>query len=228
MGIGQFTDEDDVQIKGPSGDIAVVSASGELSVVASGSVRIEGATDSTQIGNVGNRLKVDALSSVSPVPSANVIYKQVMLLNGSVFNANVNGSVTPVNYDFTPSSGEIWYLDKVSCILGDPGTPDFSEFASLGSALTNGCDLLVRSGGTEYNICNIKENAGMQLAFSEHNYFPTNLGWLNEVDMFSGTMQFSPPIKLDNTTSDYIRFRIRDNLTGVLFLVLSIKAWRVI
>jgi hypothetical protein len=189
--------------------------------------QIDGGTDNTTIGNVGDRLKVDA-SAGTPVPSTNVVYKQIMLLSGSAFNMKVNGSSTPVNFDFTPASGETWFLERISCVFGDPGTPDFNEFGSLGAALTNGCDLLVRSKGTEYTISNIKENMGLQLAFSENNYYPTNLGWFNEVDMFSGSMLFGQPIVLQNSTSDYIRLKVRDNLTGVLFMSMSVKCWRTI
>ncbi len=190
-------------------------------------ITIKGGTDSTTIGNVADRLKVDTAIG-TPVPTTNVIYKHAMLLNGSSFNMNANGSVTPVNFDFTPATGETWFLERIVCTLGDPGTPDFNEFASLGAALTNGCDLLIRSNGVEYTIDNFKQNMGVHTAFAEHNYYPTNLGWLNEVDMFSGVMAFDKPIALTNATSDYVRLKVRDNLTNILFFTMSVKVWRTI
>lgn len=187
-------------------------------------VVLEGATDGTRIGNTGDRLKVESGLTADPTDIA--IYKSTLLLNGSTSNMNVNGSVTPVNFDFSPSSGETWFLNSITILIADPGTPDINEFGAIGSTLTNGVDFLIRSNGTEYTIANFKNNAEITTFCSHTRNWDGALGWLNEVDALTGSIYFKYPMTVKYSTSDYIRFKIRDNLTNISYFYANALMYR--
>lgn len=194
---------------------------------------IQGATDGTDIGNVGDRLKVDAsLTSggITLVPSSIIVHSDDYVKNAGSSAMNVNGSVTAQNFDYSPASSTTVYVDAIGLVISDPGTPDFVDFGSI-TALTNGLQLKVRTNGTEYTFCNLQNNTDISLHFGgSYAYVPGlgQLGWLNETDFFLGFMTFRNALTLKNSTSDYIRFTVRDNLTAVDRLQALVKAWRVI
>lgn len=186
---------------------------------------LKGATDETQIGNEADRLRVT--TNIHPVPARSVIYSERKLMNGSSAEMAVNGSSTAQNFSFTPAGGEVWYFEAISLLIIDTGVTDFDEFGSLGSQLTNGLQLLVRSGGTEYEVGNFRNNAELSLCFAEHGYTPDSTSaWLDENDMFMGMKTWRVPMTLDGDQGDYIRLRVRDNLTGLNTLRSTVRVWR--
>ena len=195
--------------------------------------RIIGDTDNTLIGNVGDALKVtggDNGVSNNPVPGQDVIYKNVALFNSGSKNMNVNGSTVNVNFDFTPGASEVWYIESISFLILDSGAMDFDDFGTV-TGLSNGVQILIRSKGTEYEYTNIKNNADISLVFDGAGGVEAGegtVGWLDEDDYFFGRLILNVPIKLDNSTSDYIRFKIRDNLTSLTTVQASVRLWRVI
>jgi hypothetical protein len=189
------------------------------------STQLKGATDLTLIGNTGDRLRVDGL--ISPVPSTTIIYFDTRLYNGSSELMNVNGSVTPVNFDFTPASGETWYLDSITLFLQDNGVTSPTSFGAI-TELTNGLEFRVKSNGTEYLISSCKNNMHLSLHFKEDQFVPGTTGLFETADIFTGRANFKNPIILKNSTSDFVRMRVRDNLSGLDQLRTVVRLWRVI
>src|SRR6478735_14945 len=76
------------------------------------------------------------------------------LLNGAVSNMAVNGSVTPQNFDFAPTTAtERFQIFESSFILSTAGNVNelitkFADFAPL----TNGLDLSFLFSGQTYNL----------------------------------------------------------------------------
>lgn len=153
------------------------------------------------------------------------IWKSQPLMNGSSHNMNVNGSVTPVNFSFTPGSGEIWYVHAVSLVLNDNGTNGPNKFGAL-TALTNGVQMQVQSKGVTQDICNIKDNLDLAMCYFENRVAHGTVGFFETADVFTGSLSFNPQMILQNSTSDYIRIRIRDNLTGVDFMRACVHVWK--
>lgn len=183
---------------------------------------LKGGTDNTPIGNIGDRLKVEA--ELSNISSNNVIYQPKALLNGASRTMNVNGSVTPQNFLYTVPSNTTYYLESISIIISDNGTPTAAKFGDL-AALTNGFRLQIKSNGTTYDIYNFKTNGELTLVFNSM-FTPPSAGWLNDTDLMVGTLRFNRPIKL--VASDFVQFTVRDNLSGLNDLVSSINLWRTI
>ena len=80
--------------------------------------------DGADNGNVADvtsqrRLKVDA--ALSAIPTTPVEYKIVALEDAGSELMNVNGSVTPVEFDFVPATNETWYLERITFIINDNG-----------------------------------------------------------------------------------------------------------
>lgn len=208
-----------------------VHASGDTGVMA---LAVRNDTPSALAGASGDYIPLTTDSSgnlrvvQSPSPAGVIVYKAGMLLNGSSGAQNVNGSGTPVDFDFTPGSGETWYLESLGFLIVDGTTPDPNEYGSLGSALTNGLQILMRVNGTEYEFTNIQINAHLTTLFTQSGSPLTSLGWLNDADSFFGGLNFQQPIRLTNSTGDYVRFRVRDNLTGISHQYATYKAWRTV
>lgn len=183
---------------------------------------IKGGTGNTSIGNIGDRLKIEA--ELSNISSNNVIYISQALVKGSSRTMNVNGSVTPQNFLYTVPSNTTYYLESISIIISDTGTPNAAKFGDL-AALTNGFRLQIKSNGTTYDIYNFKTNGELTLVFNSM-FIPPNAGWLNDTDLMIGTLRFNRPIKL--IANDFVQFTVRDNLSGLDNLISNINMWRTI
>lgn len=180
--------------------------------------------DEVEIGNVDDSLK----GILRPDLSKDVMYKITPLHNAGVKNMNVNGSVTPVNFDFSPDTGETWYLDCLKIFFADSGTTSVTNFGAI-AALTNGLQLVVRSNGTEYTVIDsVKNNREITCYFGESPLITPTSGFIETADVYNGAIFFTPPITLKNSTGDYVRMRVRDNLSSIDYLESCIKLWRLL
>lgn len=186
--------------------------------------QIKGATDGTGIGNVGDRLKVDAAGTA--IPQTKVVYLTKNLTNGGSTDMRVNGAVTPVNFDFTPASEETWYLERITLFLWDNGTTTPTSFGALPS-LTNGVQVNIRTNGTEYTYANLQNNIDIALYFRDNYFVPGTSGLFETSDLVVCEVKFAVPLVLTNSTSDYVRFRIRDNLLVMDAFRAQALVWRV-
>lgn len=186
---------------------------------------ILGGTDQTKIGNDGDRLKVD--SQITPAPSNNILHIPEYLVDGSSPDMNVNGSGTPVQFTWSPGSGETWYLHGLHCLLIDPGTMDPTDFGSIFGGLTNGVLIEIRTNGTTYTFCNIQNNLDLSLLLSSGGQFE-RFGFFNHNDIFDSNRAFLPEITLRNSEGDFIRATVRDNLTSLEEFRMAAYKWRTI
>ncbi len=161
---------------------------------------------------------------IDPQWAYNVIPKVEYLKNGSVFEMNVNGSVSPVLYSYAPAASEIYYLHKICFMLSDGGGNDLQRFGDL-TVVTNGLLLSIRSKGTALDTFNMKDNMDILHAFTrDRSASPLQVA----KDLNMGCMYFTPQTMLDNSTGDYVRASVRDNLTGLTFLRISVHLWKVL
>jgi hypothetical protein len=191
----------------------------------SGLVKLLGGTDGTTIGNVGDRLKVDSLSS-SGAPYKRVIYQFARPEDGSGdHNMGVNGASVNVNFDYAPTGSEIVYVESIEFQILDPGTSNYDNFGGI-AALTNGVQLIIKLNGTEYTLYNLQRNEEIAMLFSRNPLIPPTSGFFEQSDAYMGTMDFDVPIQLNASTGDFIRFKIRDNLTGIQHMDALVKYWK--
>lgn len=140
---------------------------------------------------------------------------------------NVNGSVTPKVFTYSPVSGSA-ALTKLAVMINSPGTASFTNFGAI-SALTNGVLIEVVIGGVTTQISNIKDNADLCVVFnpsqfgsSAANTLGIPIGFGSSVAVFVGTLDFPEPMIL--TDSDQIQVTIRDNLSTITNFLMGFKA----
>jgi len=168
-------------------------------------------------GNMFVRLNGIPVSSITPIDA--------FLKNGSSKAMNVNGSSTPVNFDFAPGQGEVWYLSKISSMLSDDGLTRHGpgDFGGL-SSLTNGVEIRIKTEGAESVLATLQDNADFLQVFSDLNRDYSEV--FSSQIALSGTRSFINPIKLDGDQGDFIRFRILDNLTGLTHFRATAKLFK--
>ena len=210
-------------------DVKLVDGSDDSSVKAT----VYDSTSPTTQGT-DNPLAIYKVGGVgkNPVPATDVMYKDTRLLDGSNKSMNVDGSSTAVDFQFAPGAGEVWYVEAITFFIVDPGTADYSDFGSITGSLTNGLQLNIKSKGTVYQQTNLQDNADIVQCFGQGSGIlgqgDGGLGFLNEDDLYFGTMRFMNPIKLDGDQGDYVEFKVRDNLTALTDLQTSVHVWRTI
>jgi len=172
----------------------------------------------------GARLNVNSLAS--PVPSQDLVYAVHRITTGGSDALNVNGSVTPVNCNWTVPAGETWYVESISLYLQDNGTSAPTAFGSIAGGIANGLLIQIQSNGTSHNVATINNNIQLQLAFRAGPTIPPTTGFNETADAYIGELLFYNPVIVKNSTSDYVRVRVQDNLTGLDQLRVHVKAWR--
>lgn len=158
------------------------------------------------------------------------IYESKKLLDGSTKEMSVNGSSTSVVYSYSPSGGDVIYIDKLTIILQDPGSMDVGDFGSIAS-LTNGVLIEYQSNGTTAEFANLQDNGDIATTFSSFWGPPvggeSGIGFTDANDTIIATYEFPNPIELDAASSDYFRITIRDNLTSISFLQASVMTRKI-
>lgn len=137
-------------------------------------------------------------------------YKSPYLLNTGSQAMNVNGSITPVDfeYEITGSTTARWYRSFID--LQD-GTQNFDpeNFAAI-TALTNGVDIIVVKDGVETVLENWKKN--MDISMTMYNFdSPFKIGAY--IGRWTINSDIGSPITL--FPGDKIIARVRDNLTSI-------------
>lgn len=170
--------------------------------------------------------------SSDPRPSVNALYKIARLANGGATSLAVNGSVTPQNFDFAPAASETWYMTELHLTMQDSGGNSFDEFANLSGllggagTLTNGLLITVKSRGTTLDYVNLKDNGDILLN-ADVVWIPSIAGNIgNDTATTTAIFKFDIPIKLQNSTTDFVRITVRDNISTVDFLRAAAKMWK--
>lgn len=132
---------------------------------------------------------------------------------------NVNGSITPVDFEYEVPAGKILKLRRTFLALKD-GVSDFTStnFGAISGGLTNGVDVLITHLGVEYLLTTWKTNYDISLTMYDF-YSPYKDG------AYAGRWSFEKdtgePFTLEQ--GDKIIARIKDDLTGTDIFQQSIK-----
>lgn len=170
-----------------------------------------------------NKLQVQA--NISALPATPVEYKVVNLLNGSSPDMDVNGSSTPVEFTFHPGTDETWYVERITFIIDDSGSSDPNDYGAITGSLSNGCLLEIKSNGATIEQANLKNNIGIALSFAEETFVNTT-GFMANTDIYRGSIKYLHPYAIKDSTSDFVKMTIRDNITGLNFQQVQILLWR--
>lgn len=125
----------------------------------------------------------------------------------------VNGSGTPVVFEYQPSTGVVMAIQNLLVVFtADDFTFDGSSFGP-NSSLTNGVKVEIDVGGTVTEIFNIKQNEDFLRV-------PGRLPLVNNTgpkDVLGVSFEFGGLVKLDEAADDKIIITVRDNLTSTKF-----------
>lgn len=173
-----------------------------------------------------NALRVQAVPETSvgvpPDDLANLRLYRDFLKNGSSPNANVNGSVTPVEFSISSQLGKNIWITSVKFIFEDVSlemnTQDFRRFGTAtggNTPLTNGLLFRTVQGGETIEIF-AEPIVYMGDFFT---YADSYLNLLNSVasqtDFLTFNFEFEKPVVLPQGGNDSIRLVVRDNLTSI-------------
>jgi len=155
-----------------------------------------------------------------PIRIENFMTRYMNEVGGGNINGNVDGSTTPVNFEFTPSTGEFFVLDRL--IIYGLGTSNVASQSYVDlTKLTNGIEITFQnSGGIIKDITDtvpIKTNDDLaHICYdSRQNLFGANPR--------SVTMRYSffketgwRGILLDGDLDQKLIITINDNLTSLI------------
>jgi hypothetical protein len=134
------------------------------------------------------------------------------LMNGGSANMNVNGSVTPVSFQYTPPAATLFTVNEI--ILNATGTgtiaQPLTEFWSF-PALTNGISIEFRINGVTVSQPNLIKNNFNLIEFIGAEFLGKTIGSKN---MVRGGFHFVPSFTLNGDLGDYFRMTINDDLTN--------------
>lgn len=160
-----------------------------------------------------NRLNTEAALHSEPSSNVVTVHKYLQLSGSKAWNVN-GSSGSPQHFDAGPASGESWFVKKFIFYFTDTGAFSATNFASLGTPLTNGIDITIKSQGTSYAaIINIKDNADLTSFFDSTTSSTATL--FSSSNAFVGELIFDNPIKLTQSLGDFFRVSVKDNLTGL-------------
>lgn len=193
---------------------------------------ISGGTDGTQIGNIGDRVKVDFSASPSGneaiIPADEIGYFYDYVLNGGSKALNVNGSSTPVVFTAGPGASEIWYVTQMIIFIQDGGSLDATDYGGIPTGITNGLLLEHSRNSVNHQIGNLQNNIDIAMLFSDASFVGTSNGFLNDANLYVGPFKIEPEITLIGSTSDKLRVTVRDNLTPLTRHRIAFRAWRIL
>lgn len=150
------------------------------------------------------------------------------LLNGASPEMNANGSLAvPVLFTYTPTQA-VEYLESINMLIIENATSsDPLDYGAVVGPLANGVLLEIRSQGVTFALKTLLSNIDLITFFNRHPWAtPTGSGILNFVDVYSGEFNLRYPLKLQQSTGDFVRASVRDNLTAVDFHRMGVKVWR--
>lgn len=160
--------------------------------------------------------------------SQKVVYQDVFLLNGGSREMSVNGSVTEVEFSAGPSAGDVWEIVNINFVLQDNGSTSADEFGAR-SALTNGLQIDQYIGSVDYELVNLQSNADVLAVFTQAGWFGgAASGFVTDANYFNGHFPLrETPVVLDGDDGDLIKGVVRDNLTAINKVNISI-AYRMV
>lgn len=137
-------------------------------------------------------------------------------LDGVSSDLRVDGSVTPVDFEIMSSATKERFFTSLRFEALGNGI-QFTKFLSQNTALTNGIEVTIRSNNSEVTFPTILTTEDFASFFSRG---PADFDFydVSGTDYFRATLSFAAPFQLYKqgtfATEDFIRIRIRDDLTS--------------
>jgi hypothetical protein len=192
-----------------------------MGISAGNDIEITGATDGTNIGNVGDRLKVN-VDAFPFIPLQKTRPFSQNLLNGSSADMAINGATVNQTFSFSPT-GTV-FITQLGIVMSDDNIKKRDRFGDVN--VTNGViiETIVSSVTTE--LVNMIVNGELAEFFITEPYDGNSL--MQDKPTVIGKYNFNPPLELRQADGDLIRCRIRDNLTGLQWLTMRVSGWQVV
>jgi len=161
------------------------------------------------------------------------IYEWNLLKNGASSNMSVDGSTTNVNFDWAPAAGR-YFIKSVNIFIAIYNG-DFlrNYFGNISGGLTNGLRLRIQSNGTFYTVGTFKDNIDLKLSFPAESHqmggsTANNFGIGTAVSQYYAQMNFEGDIVVRKGASDLVRVIVRDDLTPLAAIRMSVFAATII
>jgi len=192
-----------------------------MGISAGNDIEITGATDGTNIGNVGDRLKVN-VDAFPFIPLQKTRPFSQNLLNGSSADMAINGATVNQTFSFSPT-GTV-FITQLGIVMSDDNIKKRDRFGDVN--VTNGViiETIVSSVTTE--LVNMIVNGELAEFFITEPYDGNSL--MQDKPTVIAKYNFNPPLELRQADGDLIRCRIRDNLTGLQWLTMRVSGWQVV
>ncbi len=161
------------------------------------------------------------------------VYLDATLRAGSSQDMGVDGSSVPVTYLWAPPAGEVWMVDQIRIYIEDPGGANPSGFGAMEDPLANGLQVLWSISAVEYEQSNLADNVDVVMAFQQLTTWggggddDDESGWFDS-GVLVGVSDLVGSVRLDGAVADAVLARVRDDLTKIKGLRMSIRAWRVL
>ena len=208
-------------------DISELSGSSSTKVVGSDS----NGAEQDFIGSTDRRMWTESrviYNDSGKIP----FYSSDFIRNGGSASMKVDGSTTPVTFTWSAPDSSVWKIVSLQIIFGGSGDLRSNLFGGR-SALTNGLIVEYQTDGTARTLRNLKDNLDV-VALFDHHLTVGSSGTKLFADVgglwFSGLVDFNtnenPSLYIDGSQSDYLRARVRDDLSSEAFLRISVTAYR--
>lgn len=166
---------------------------------------------------------------VSPVPAV-PIHQESIPFTDSLGNEemDLDGTITPIDFEVAPPLGEVWYVEEVACGLDDVGNLGPDNYGGISGPLSNGTHFLKTLTGVEKTIRLFKKNTDIALTFNTGVGTFNPGGFLDSSKTFIGKIEFSTNIKLNGSLGDRLVMRVQDNLNGLLWHRAAAQIFRIL
>lgn len=140
----------------------------------------------------------------------NNLYARFFLTNGSSELFNVNGSSTPVLFDYAPAANEVFYANALHVVLTTNGNVNsIDKFMDL-SSLTNGLLYETTINGNVRPV-NVQDN--FELISRLDTSFDVKI--IGNFTVVNGSLALTNPFPLVGANGDNVTLTVRDNLSSL-------------
>jgi len=150
------------------------------------------------------------------VPKNTLLLRTEFLENGGAPDMNVDGSVTPVTFSWSPPAGigDV-LLERFQIVLVHTNITDYNSFGNL-PGLTNGIKVIPNFNGTPFTFVTIKRN----IEFTQFSTTTQNV-FNQQSDINQGSIQFDIQFywpQAFNNSNLILSVEVADDLTNLDYL----------
>lgn len=173
---------------------------------------------------VGDRLKVDAVITLTPNPRPGLRVAEFLKESGGSSAVNVDGSVTPVTFSAAPPTGKKWFIHSITLVIEDTSI-NFKKFGGI-AALTNGIEIKAKEGGlAEVTLGTFKTNGDFHAFTTDIRLDSAATDFLTvnaNIKQNTGTT-----LELADANSEILKVIVNDDLTTLDRFNVLIKGFEV-